>query len=711
MQEYVLSIDVGGTFTDCVIVEESGQVTATKARSTPSDNFKTGFFRSIEAAAAQLGVDSIEVMENAIRLSHGSTVATNIMVQRSGARVGMITTKGHEGTLQLAKGMGRIHGEPAENLLHIAKGRKPLPLVSPDLIMGVTERIDADGDVIIDLDEEEVWEAITGLRNAGVEAIACGFLWSFANPVHEQRVRQLIEESDLHIYASLSHEVSPALGEYERFTATVINSIVGPNTEAYLADIESELQERRYAGSFQIMQCNGGTATPENLKKYPILTIGSGPVGGLAACVQASDYMGSENIIATDMGGTSFEVGLVVNGAPLVQEETVIDKYVYRIPKLDVTSIAAGGGSIAWIDEINGTLQVGPRSAGADPGPACYGFGGTEPTVTDADLLIGYIDPDTVFGSGSQSGFGLDQEAAYTAVSALAERMGLPTLEVARGIVDIIENKMANLIESELVGRGFDPRDFAATAYGGAGPLHAHSYAAELGIRSAYIPGRLAPLWSAYGISSSDVRHSFEQDLKMLPPFNAKVLADVFESLRGRARETLEVESFDEQTMQFEQSLRMRYEGQGNDLRVALPNDDVNDGTIESVVRHFNELYEERYGSATQLPEARVELVSAICEGFGNVTKHPRLEEDSAARAGAVQDAEKRPRDVYWDRSGEPVSTRVWDGIKLQPGATVAGPTIIDLPDTSIVARAGQRVHKNPYGDYELFFEEAARND
>lgn len=471
MRKYVLSIDVGGTFTDCVVIDDAGQVTIAKARSTPSDNFKSGFFASIEAAAAQLGVDPAEVMENAIRISHGSTVSTNIMVQRSGARVGMITTKGHEGTLHLAKGMGRIHGEPVENLLHIAKGRKPVPLVPPDMILGVAERIDVDGDVIIGLDEEEVQEAIARLRDAGVEAIACGFLWSFANPVHEQRVRELIEESGLDVYTSLSHEVSPSLGEYERFTATAINAIVGPSTEAYLADVEAELQERRYAGPFQIMQSNGGTATPEKVKKYPILLIGSGPVGGLAACAQASEYLGSENIIATDMGGTSFEVGLVVDGAPLVQEESVIDKYVYRIPKLDVTSIGAGGGSIASVDEINETLQVGPRSAGADPGPACYGFGGTEPTVTDADLLIGYIDPDSTFGSGSQSGFGLDREAAYAAVGALAERVGLPVIEVARGIVDIAENKMTNLIENELVGRGFDPRDFVATAYGGAGPL------------------------------------------------------------------------------------------------------------------------------------------------------------------------------------------------------------------------------------------------
>lgn len=710
MQNYVISIDVGGTFTDCVVIEDSGQVTTAKARSSPSDNFKTGFFSSIEAAAGQLGMDASQLMENTIRIAHGSTVATNIMVQRGGARVGMITTKGHEGTLRLAKGMGRIHGEPPENLLHIAKARRPVPLVPDDLVVGVTERVDVDGDVIIPLDEDEVRDAIARFREAGVEAVACGFLWSFANPAHERRVRELIDESDLDVYTSLSYEVSPSVGEYERFTGTAINSIVGPKTAAYLSDVEGELNRRRYAGPFQIMQANGGTTTPENVRNYPVMMIGSGPVGGLAACARAIEQVGSDNIIGTDMGGTSFEVGLIVNGAPLVQEETVIDKYVYRIPKLDVTSIAAGGGSIAWFNETNGTLQVGPRSAAADPGPACYGFGGTEPTVTDANLLIGYIDPETRFGSGEKSGFRLDREAAYAAVSRLAERVGLPPLEVARGIVDIIENKMAALISNEVIGRGFDPRDFVAIAYGGAGPLHGYSYAAELGIRSVYVPGRLAPLWSAYGISASDVRHSFEQNLKMLPPFDAGRLAEVFGELMHKARGALSEEGFGEDKSRYELSLRMRYEGQGHDLRVEFPQENLDGRSVEPVVEHFTEIYEQRYGMATQLPEARVEIVSAACHGFGEVSKHPRVQENGAGPA-ADGATEKISRDVYWDRSGQPTPTPVYDGMNMSPDTNVTGPVLIDLPDTTVVVREGQRVHKNSYGDYELFFDKGAHNN
>ncbi|MBO0849270.1 MAG: hydantoinase/oxoprolinase family protein [Pseudonocardia sp.] len=709
MAGYVISIDVGGTFTDCVVIGETGRATAAKARSTPSDNFKTGFFASIEAAAAQLGLDPTELLRDTVRISHGSTVATNIMVQRGGASVGLITTKGHEDTLRLAKGMGRIHGEPAENLLHIAKARRPVPLVPAERAIGVTERVDVDGDVVIRLDEDEARAAIARLAEAGVEAIACGLLWSFANPVHELRIRELIAEAGVDVFVSLSHEVSPSLGEFERFTSAAINSIVGPTTASYLADVEAELARRRYDGPFQIMQCNGGTTTPRMVRRYPIMMIGSGPVGGLTACAQACEQIGSRNIIATDMGGTSFEVGLIVDGAPLVQEETVVDKYVYRIPKLDVTSIAAGGGSIAWIDEINGTLQVGPRSAGADPGPACYGFGGTEPTVTDANLLIGYIDPETTFGSGGQSGFRLDRDAAHAAVEALAKRVGLPTLEVARGIVDIIENKMAALIGNEVIGRGFDPRDFVAAAYGGAGPLHAYSYAAELGLRSVYIPGRLAPFWSAYGISSSDVRHSLEQNLKMLPPFDVEALAEVLAAPRGRARELLAEEGFAEDAMRFEHNLRMRYEGQGHDLRVPVPAGRLDADAMESVVERFNALYEERYGPATQLPEARVEIVSATCEGFGDVPKHPRRPGDKITQA-TPNDARKPSREVYWDRGGTAVSTPVFDGLALAEDALVSGPALIDLPDTTVVIRAGQQVHKNAYGDYELFFEREARH-
>jgi N-methylhydantoinase A len=706
MPQYVIAIDVGGTFTDCVVIDDAGEVTTAKARSTPSDNFRTGFFASIEAAADTLGLEATDLLGETIRVAHGSTVATNIVVQRSGARVGLVTTKGHEGTLRLAKGMGRIHGEPAENLLHIAKARRPEPLVPTELVIGVTERVDADGEVVIALDEDEVRAALETFARHGVEAIACGFLWSFANPVHELRVRELIAESGLDAYVSLSHEVSPSLGEYERFTATAINALVGPRTAAYLADVEAELERRSYDGAFQIMQCNGGTTRPETVRRFPVMMIGSGPVGGLTACARASEQVGSANVIATDMGGTSFEVGLIVDGAPLVHEETVIDKYVYRIPKLDVTSIAAGGGSIAWLDEVNGALQVGPRSAGADPGPACYGFGGTEPTVTDANLLIGYIDPATTFGSGERSGFRLDREAAEAAVGRLAARLDLPVLDVARGIVDVIEHKMAALIGNELIGRGFDPRDFVATAYGGAGPLHAYAYAAELGIRSVYVPGRLAPLWSAYGISASDVRHSFEQNLKLAPPFDAAELAEVFDGLRARARETLAAQGFAADAMGFEQSLRMRYEGQGHDLRVELGGEEIDDRAVESVVQRFSELYEERYGQATQLPEARVEIVSATCDGVGAVTQHPRLEERDPAGAEPAPEAPARTRDVVWERGAAPAATPVHDGARLAAGHTLEGPVLIDLPDTTIVARAGQRVRKNAYGDYELFFEE-----
>lgn len=701
MAGYVIAIDVGGTFTDCVVIDDAGHATTAKARSTPSDNFRTGFFASIEAAATQLGVGPTELMRDTLRISHGSTVATNIMVQRRGARVGLITTRGHEGTLRLAKGMGRIHGEPAENLLHIAKARRPTPLVPQELVVGVTERVDVDGDVIVALDEDEVRAAITRLVDAGVQAIACGFLWSFANPAHELRVRELVAESGVDTFVSLSHEVSPSLGEFERFTSAAINSIVGPTTAAYLADVEAELARRRYAGPFQIMQCNGGTTTPEFVRRFPIRMIGSGPVGGLTACAQTSEQIGSRNIIGTDMGGTSFEVGLIVDGAPLVQDETIVDKYVYRIPKLDVTSIAAGGGSIAWIDEINGTLQVGPHSAGADPGPACYGFGGTAPTVTDANLLIGYIDPETTFGSGEQSGFRLDRDAAYAAVDSLAQRLALPTLEVARGIVDIIENKMAALIGNEVMGRGFDPRDFVATAYGGAGPLHAYSYAAELGLRSVYVPGRLAPFWSAYGISSSDVRHSLEQNLKMLPPFDADELAEILDGLRNRAQDELAAQGFEVAGMRFEYSLRMRYEGQGHYLRVDVPSARLDAAAVEAVAERFSKLYEERYGPATQLPEARVEIASAACDGVVEVARYNRR-----GSVDAAVPTTERSRDVHWDRGGTAVPTPVHDGLALAPDAAVAGPALIDLPDTTIVVAAGQRVHKNAHGDYELFFDQ-----
>lgn len=707
MPRYVVSVDIGGTFTDCVVVDGEGATTTAKARSTPADNFQSGFFESIEAAAAKRGLDAEDLLEDAVRVAHGSTVATNIMVEKGGADVALITTKGHEDTLDLTKGMGRIHGEPPENLLRIANARKPDPLVPESSIFGVTERIDSDGDVVVELDEAEVRDAIEAIREQGADAIAIALLWSFENDEHERRVAELIEESGFDGYVSRSSNVSSSLGEYERFTATAINSIVGPETAASLAEIESELRRRDCDAPFYLMHCNGGTNTVEESRSRPVMMIGSGPVGGLTASAQARENIGNENLIATDMGGTSFEVGLVVDGEPLVEDETVIDKYKYSIPKLDVTSIGAGGGSIASIDEVNGTLQVGPESAGADPGPVSYDPGGEAPTVTDADLLLRYIDPEATFGSPATGSFTLDTAAAEAAIGELGDQLGLSPLDTAKGIVEVAENKMANLIENEVLGRGFDPREFTLVSYGGAGPLHASGYAEQLGI-DVYIPGTIAPLWSAYGISSSDVKHSIEENVKLYEPIDPEAVRSLFARLEQQGRAELADGGFDDSDIRFDRRLRMRLEGQVHTLSIPMPDDDIreagdiDEAAIDRVVERFNRMYSERYGPATRLPEARVEVVGATCDALGTVDTYTR-----AAAAGDGGSPETTSREVYWDRGAEPVETTVYDGATLAHGWTVEGPTIVDLPDTSIVVQPGQQIRKNRYGDYEIEVESA----
>jgi N-methylhydantoinase A len=384
-------VDIGGTFTDCVLVGDDGRVAYGKALSSPADRFRSGFFGAIDAAAAQAGLEPGAIYHRMDRLiSHGSTVATNIVVERKGARIGLIATKGFEDTTRIMRGMGRATGEPPETVLRVAETHKPEPLVPPH---GVNERIDSEGLEVVALDETEVTAAAQTLVAEGVDAIAIAFLWSVRNDAHEQRARALVEAAAPGVFVTVSSEISKAVGEYERFVATLINAYVGPVTSRYLHGVQDRLNEIGFTGELHIMQCHGGMVPLGVGADRPIFTIGSGPVGGLVGCARICQELGTGDVIASDMGGTSFDIGIIKDGEPLAADETLLGKFRYRVPALEVISVGAGGGSVAWIDPHGGGLRVGPESAGSLPGPACYARGGLEPTVTDADLVLGYIAP------------------------------------------------------------------------------------------------------------------------------------------------------------------------------------------------------------------------------------------------------------------------------------------------------------------------------
>ncbi|HVO54982.1 MAG TPA: hydantoinase/oxoprolinase family protein [Solirubrobacterales bacterium] len=707
MAGLVCGVDIGGTFTDCVLIDEGGRVAYGKALSSPADSFQSGFFGSIESAGDQLGLSAEDLYTRMDRLiSHGSTVATNIVVERKGANIGLITTRGFEDTVRTMRGLGRPTGEPPENLLRFAETRKPEPLVPIERTFGVAERVDSDGEVVVALAEDEVAAAAEALVEAGVETIAIAFLWSVRNDAHERRARQIVEENAPGVFVTISSEISKAVGEYERFVATLINSYVGPVTSTYLHGVQGRLAEVGFAGELHVMQCHGGMVPLGLGADRPIFTIGSGPVGGLIGCARVADDLGRSDIIASDMGGTSFDVGIVKDGEPLAADSTLLGKWRYRVPAVEVISIGAGGGSIAWIDELGGGLRVGPQSASSLPGPCCYDRGGEQPTVTDADLILGYIAPEATFGSrrlsrdakGERGGFRPRRDLAERAIrEKIAEPLGLSLTDAALGIVEVANAKMAAALENEIIGRGFDPRDFILMSYGGAGPFHAAGYAASLGVETIVVPGEAASVWSAFGISQADIRYQYESSVVLIEPFDPAAVKGAFDQLEDRARAALG-EREDAAAFELRRFARMRFQWQRHELEMRFPDGEIDAARLEDVKRQFVELYTERYGEVALLPGARVEIVSirlepAIEMGSENL--------DRLDVAGG-EDFRKGSREVHFERGAGAVDADVFDGDAMPLGEVVEGPAVIDLAITGIVLPPGTRCERRQTGDFVI---------
>jgi N-methylhydantoinase A len=696
----VCGVDIGGTFTDCVLIDEAGRVAYGKALSSPADSFKSGFFGSIESAGDQLGLGPDEIYTKMDRLiSHGSTVATNIVVERKGAEIGLITTRGFEDTVRTMRGLGRPTGEPPENLLRFAETRKPEPLVPIERTFGIAERIDSDGDVVVELDEDAVAAAADALVAAGVETIAIAFLWSVRNDAHERRAREIVKERAPDVFVTISSEISKSVGEYERFVATLINSYVGPVTSTYLHGVQGRLADVGFAGELHIMQCHGGMVPLGIGADRPIFTIGSGPVGGLIGCARIAEDLGRGDIIASDMGGTSFDVGIIKDGEPLAADDTLLGKWRYRVPAVEVISIGAGGGSIAWIDELGGGLRVGPQSASSLPGPCCYDRGGEEPTVTDADLILGYIAPEATFGSkGDRGGFKPRRDLAEKAIKEkVADPLGLSVTDAALGIIEVANAKMAAALENEIIGRGFDPRDFVLMSYGGAGPFHAAGYAASLGVETIVVPGEAASVWSAFGISQADIRYQYESSVVLIEPFDPEAVKSAFGELEEQARAAL-ADREDVDAFEFRRFARMRFQWQRHELEMSFPAGEIDAAALEEVKREFVEIYTQRYGEVALLPGATVEIVSirlepAITMGSENLDRMDFVEGEEFA---------KGTRPVYFERGAGAVEAAVYNGDAMPIGETVEGPAVIDLAITGIVIPPGTSCERRPTGDFVM---------
>lgn len=689
---YYCGVDIGGTFTDCVLVDTAGTITLAKASSTPKD-FSVGFLDAIAEAARQRGLDPERVFPEIELLLHGTTVGTNVLVQMRGARTGLITTRGHRDALVMMRSYGRSAGLSIEKLLHVSRHRKPDPVVPPHLIKEVSERVDWAGDVFLPLNEDEARTAIEELAAEGVEAIAISFLWGFVNPAHERRVRELVEELAPDVFVSCAHELIAKPGEYERTAAAAINCYVGPSTARYVARLDEATSERGYDHPLLIMQAAGGVVPAREVADAPLFTIGSGPVGGVTGAKFLSDLLGHRNVIACDMGGTSFDVGLVHDGLPISSSETIVNQYTFYMPRLLIESIGSGGGSIIWVDEQSQTLRVGPESAGADPGPACYGQGGERPTITDANVLLGRYNPDNFLGGR----IALDRDAAERAIRTVAEPLGMDPLAAAAGAVRIVEYHMADLMRQMTVEQGLDPRQFVVYAYGGAGAAHAAVFARELGCSEVVVPlGSLASTWSALGVMSSDVVHVYEHAELLSSPFDPARLNAVFAELEDRARAQLREEGFDDEATELSRYADMRFSLQIHQVEVPVPGGTLAAEDAERQVETFIERYEAIYGKGSAFTAAGVQIGIMRVVGRGRI-RTPALHR--LAPTGPVEPV--GTRDVYWEEHGH-LPTGVYDGAALGPGAEVTGPAIVELSVTTIVVQPGQRGHVDDYGNFVI---------
>jgi N-methylhydantoinase A len=686
---YRIGVDIGGTFTDCVVADERGGRTVAKALTTPG-SLQDGVLEAVGVNAAELGMTRAQLLAATDLFVHGTTQATNAMLTRTGAKTGLITTRGHEDAIIIGKVYAKVAGLPERDLVHSSRLAKPEPIVPRRLIRGVTERIDKDGDVIVALSEEEVTAAVDSLLAEGVEAIAVSLLWSFVNESHERRIKEILAERAPGVFTAYSHEVAPVLGEYERTATTAISAYVGPKVVGYLERLESQLREEGLAHPLLVMQASGGLTSVLDAAARPIVTLDSGPTGGILGCQHLGRLYGESNVICTDVGGTSFDVGLILGGEVPLEVEPVVAQYSLKMPKVLVSSIGSGGGSIAWLDE-GGLLRVGPQSAGSRPGPACYGGGGTQPTVTDADLVLGYLDPDNFLGGRMR----LDRDLALRALAELGSKLAMEAEEVAVGVFRIINSQMADLIRKSTIEQGHDPRECILVAYGGAGPTHAVFYGHDIGVRSILVLAD-STVFSAEGMLTCDITHTAEASRVLSTPFSDESLAGLtarFEALEQRVLGQFDAEGAPREEVTLARTIGVRFRQQVHTLEVAVDRGALDAAAGERILERFLERYRHVYGEGALLLGGGNEVELHRVVGTRAIEPVAFPEHDSAGEDPAA--ALKGRRSAWFEPDGF-VATSVYDGHALRAGNAVEGPAIIERMGDSVVVPPGFRAQLDP---------------
>ena len=695
---YVVATDVGGTCTDAVLFAAGEPVHLGKALSTPPD-FADGVLAAVGAAAEGIGLATDALLARTALFMHGSTVVDNTLFTRSGARTGLITTEGFEDTLVITRGAyGRWAGLTEDGIKHpVATDRAP-PLVPRAKTRGVPERVDYKGAVMRALDEDAVRQAIRSLvEDEEIEALAVSFLWSFYNATHEQQVGDLVREVAPQVYVTLSSDIAPVPGEYERASTTVINAYAGRIASDYITSLQALLQGWGYDGPLLVMQGYGGLLPAEEAAERAVGMLECGPAAGVIGSRHLGRLMEDEDIIACDMGGTTFKVGVIQGGAIDYAREPMVDRYHYVAPKIEVVSIGAGGGSIVALDPATGVPGVGPSSAGARPGPVCYGLGGEEPTLTDVMLLVGYMDPGTFLGGT----IALDAEAARRVFAEkVAQPLGMSVEEAAIGIYRIAAAQITDLIHEITVERGLDPRDFVLHAFGGTCGLLCGVFGAELGVRRIVVP-YTASVNAAFGLLSADIVHEYSVTKTLPMPSPAAEINEIYAPMVARARAQLAAEGFADDAIALDWSIDLRYGRQVHEVTTPVAsNGPMDDDAIGRLAADFEALYERKFGKGSAYRAAGMEMTMFRLTARGMVER-PRIER--AALDGA--DPERAligKRDIFVEAEGGFAPADIYDFERLAPGNVVAGPAVIHTPITTIVVQAGQSGRVDAYRNISI---------
>jgi N-methylhydantoinase A len=692
---YSIGIDIGGTFTDGVLIDEKGKVINAKVLNTP-DNLARGVILLLEKLSKILNKDVYELVSQTNRIVHGTTISTNAIITGSGAKTGMITTENFRDIIEMRRG---IRWAPFNNKIEC-----PMMLVPRYLRIGVPERYDWEGNELIPLNEDAVRNAASFFKDEGVESIAICFLWSFLYPDHERRAKEIVKDEYPEVYVTTSSEIIPIIREFERFSTTVISAYVGPIVRKYLEELNKSLNEMGFRGEFLIQTSAGGVQTVGGVQSIEtailkaVITIGSGPASGPPAGIYFGNIAGSKDIVTFDMGGTSLDVCLIKdNIIPSTTESWVagtrgVTGHRCAIKMVDVHSVGAGGGSIAWIDPA-GILRVGPRSAGAYPGPACYGLGGEYPTVTDANLLLGYLSPDYFLGGEIR----LNAEAAERAMKKIAKPLDMDIYKTAYSIHELANHAMVGALSSISVERGYDPRDFVIVVGGGAGGTHVARVAGEMNINKVIIP-KIAPQFCAFGMLNADIRHDFVQSY-WVPQhkWNFDEVKGFLERMKKEGISYLEKEGVRKEDMYFIISADMRYIGQFHEVEVIIPEEDINEEIL------FKKLPEEFHVKHAALytysaPHRPIEMLNLRVVALGRTPK-PKLEEMEFTRED-IKSALKGRRKVYLKEYSDFSEVDVYNGERLKNGHVVKGPAIIEEIATTLLVPPGYKFEIDKFGSY-----------